>query len=298
MEEQAVNNQVQQPPVNPASPKPGTRWRLAKPGAGWYLAKSNYWIIAGIILVFLLIFSTIYVRSLPSRKPISPPPTTPSSISPTTPSQPSPSASPAPNGVGETADWKTYAFIRANSSVPKFQIKYPTNWDYREVSAGNPLHLIFYTSSIGKLSRQVNDTSSADDPSLPQPLKAPVEIQVAIGKTNRCPCEDVTIGELPAQKITLESWEIIEVVNGEYTFSIMRALKDGLNVDSSLPTVKEIEIFNGMLSTFKFTPASPTGGDQKDQVVCTQEAKLCPDGSYVSRQPPSCAFAPCPQKNK
>ena len=28
--------------------------------------------------------------------------------------------------------------------------------------------------------------------------------------------------------------------------------------------------------------------------VCTQDAKECPDGSFVSRQPPSCAFAPCP----
>lgn len=42
-----------------------------------------------------------------------------------------------------------------------------------------------------------------------------------------------------------------------------------------------------ILSTFKFT-------DQEDQVVCTQDAKLCPDGSYVSRQSPTCEFAPCP----
>jgi len=28
--------------------------------------------------------------------------------------------------------------------------------------------------------------------------------------------------------------------------------------------------------------------------VCTQEAKLCPDGSYVGRTGPNCAFAPCP----
>lgn len=28
--------------------------------------------------------------------------------------------------------------------------------------------------------------------------------------------------------------------------------------------------------------------------VCTTEAKLCPDGSYVGRVPPSCVFAPCP----
>lgn len=31
------------------------------------------------------------------------------------------------------------------------------------------------------------------------------------------------------------------------------------------------------------------------QVVCTQEAKLCPGGSYVSRTGPHCEFSPCPK---
>lgn len=31
-----------------------------------------------------------------------------------------------------------------------------------------------------------------------------------------------------------------------------------------------------------------------DQVACTLEAKLCPDGSSVGRVPPNCEFAPCP----
>lgn len=35
-------------------------------------------------------------------------------------------------------------------------------------------------------------------------------------------------------------------------------------------------------------PAPPRG------TVCAEEAKLCPDGSYVSRQGPACEFAPCP----
>lgn len=30
------------------------------------------------------------------------------------------------------------------------------------------------------------------------------------------------------------------------------------------------------------------------EVACTLEAKQCPDGSYVGRQGPNCAFAPCP----
>ncbi len=35
-------------------------------------------------------------------------------------------------------------------------------------------------------------------------------------------------------------------------------------------------------------------GVAAQQVFCTQDAKLCPDGSYVGRVAPSCAFASCP----
>jgi hypothetical protein len=33
----------------------------------------------------------------------------------------------------------------------------------------------------------------------------------------------------------------------------------------------------------------------KEPAVCTMEAKLCPDGSYVGRTGPKCEFAPCPE---
>ncbi len=32
-----------------------------------------------------------------------------------------------------------------------------------------------------------------------------------------------------------------------------------------------------------------------DMIVCTADAKECPDGSYVSRTGPNCQFATCPQ---
>lgn len=35
-------------------------------------------------------------------------------------------------------------------------------------------------------------------------------------------------------------------------------------------------------------------GDQK-QVVCTMDAKICPDGSAVGRTGPNCEFAACPE---
>lgn len=40
---------------------------------------------------------------------------------------------------------------------------------------------------------------------------------------------------------------------------------------------------------------SPASGDEP--VACTQDAKLCLDGSYVSRQAPDCNFTPCPKED-
>ena len=41
--------------------------------------------------------------------------------------------------------------------------------------------------------------------------------------------------------------------------------------------------------------SSDTGnGSDGENVYCTLDAKLCPDGSYVGRVAPSCDFAPCP----
>lgn len=34
--------------------------------------------------------------------------------------------------------------------------------------------------------------------------------------------------------------------------------------------------------------------NQGNQIMCTMEAKVCPDGSYVGRVAPNCDFAPCP----
>ncbi|HTK33346.1 MAG TPA: hypothetical protein VL335_02235, partial [Candidatus Paceibacterota bacterium] len=36
---------------------------------------------------------------------------------------------------------------------------------------------------------------------------------------------------------------------------------------------------------------------QPEPVVCTMEAKQCPDGSYVGRSGPQCEFAACPSPN-
>jgi len=52
--------------------------------------------------------------------------------------------------------------------------------------------------------------------------------------------------------------------------------------------------FAGYLNYSIWQLNSPAGSGQ---VACTQEAKLCPDGSYVGRTGPKCEFVSCPGGN-
>jgi len=45
-----------------------------------------------------------------------------------------------------------------------------------------------------------------------------------------------------------------------------------------------------LLARMQNTPQQP----QQDTAICTQDAKMCWDGSFVSRQGESCEFTPCP----
>src|SRR4030042_3558703 len=61
--------------------------------------------------------------------------------------------------------------------------------------------------------------------------------------------------------------------------------------------VASIALVYGFSITGKVVEISPTGMVIKDSaggtVACTADAKLCPDGSYVGRVPPSCNFETC-----
>lgn len=44
-------------------------------------------------------------------------------------------------------------------------------------------------------------------------------------------------------------------------------------------------------------PTEPTPPTTNEPVACTMDAKMCPDGSYVGRVAPNCAFASCPNES-
>ena len=44
------------------------------------------------------------------------------------------------------------------------------------------------------------------------------------------------------------------------------------------------------------TKDTPPKMDDNEPIMCTMDAKICPDGSAVGRQGPYCEFAPCPDE--
>ncbi len=53
-------------------------------------------------------------------------------------------------------------------------------------------------------------------------------------------------------------------------------------------------IFAGIAGAFYFYPMSPVAVVPDAPIACTEEAKVCPDGSSVGRTGPECEFAACP----
>lgn len=56
------------------------------------------------------------------------------------------------------------------------------------------------------------------------------------------------------------------------------------------PSKKNLDIYRQIISTFKFIETSPSPSAK----ACTEDAKVCPDGSSVGRTAPNCEFSPCP----
>jgi hypothetical protein len=67
------------------------------------------------------------------------------------------------------------------------------------------------------------------------------------------------------------------------------------------PRTNGFETFVQQLRSIKPNPATTAYSVKSTTscppvVFCPQDAKMCPDGSFVGRVAPSCAFAPCPGK--
>lgn len=288
MEEQTVNNQVQEQPV---SPVPVNK-------------KPNHWIIAAIILAVIVFLPIIFILFLNSQKSITTPP---SSISPT----PSPI-------TDETANWKTYTNAKYN-----YQFKYPNkDWTFdslvppkydEDIQTFDSISLIKLTTMPNKyvdqtvwwmrffVSVQPNpnqltpkelyyfgqytkDIPAGLSTSVPFGEQYLRDLRNRVSREVEYPqgVENTTFLGYPALRETYEKWGSLTFVKDSFMFVMSWSIEDGKETAENAQW-----IFDQILSTFKFL--------DQEQVVCTQDAKLCPDGkTYVGRQGPNCEFAKCP----
>lgn len=70
------------------------------------------------------------------------------------------------------------------------------------------------------------------------------------------------------------------------------------NIPTPMPSVAPEEIpENDEMPPIQDSGVLPSTGSaipEDDLVMCTMDAKMCPDGSFVGRQGPNCEFAACP----
>ncbi|HCR35909.1 hypothetical protein A2130_00085 [Candidatus Woesebacteria bacterium GWC2_33_12] len=103
-----------------------------------------------------------------------------------------------------------------------------------------------------------------------------------------CPPEIKKFTYSNTDKIIINDINAYKIILNEYTYNFLKSPKTNqIYVMKYKNDVdKTTELFDQILSTFKFTGSEP--------VSCTKEAKLCPDGTSVGRTGPNCEFAPCP----
>jgi len=63
--------------------------------------------------------------------------------------------------------------------------------------------------------------------------------------------------------------------------------------ETSIETEQNVQPSPSTPSQYPSDPSSFTEG-KGGAVICTMDAMMCPDGSYVGRTGPRCEFAPCP----
>jgi len=249
MEEQPViNNQVQQAPVNPVP--------VSK--------KPNYWIVAIIVFVLLLVIGSIYMFSLRSQKQMFPPPPEPP-LPPKITLQPSP-------GQDPTANWKTYANTKYG-----YSIKYPQELNiYTRVESlpGNEEQRKLHTTCCIGIYNKDSIILGVDAFEEKRTLEQYKNELLAKDPKDVSNLRTIKILDKEALEYNFTSNKIVTLIDNNTRYNFLYIKGDHYLADQ-------------ILSTFKFL-------DQENQVACTLDAKLCPDGSYVSRQPPNCEFAACP----
>jgi len=230
-----------------------------------------------ILLIVLLIFfglGGIYLalnsKTLPAGRQAKPQPIVPTST-------------PSPAPTDQTANWKIYENTKYH-----YSIKYPKEWSIVEGVSTNPEKITFSSPTSNMLD--------------PKPALVSV---IAVNKTEFNSDWVNNYGPF-AYKTFDKNDKVFAIIANTYM--------EGAAASKEIEQLAK-NTLEKMVSTFKFMETSPTPTcrprpacldatprclipETSDMcpkaVACTQDAKLCLDGSYVGRTGPNCEFAACP----
>lgn len=169
-----------------------------------------------------------------------------------------------------TANWKTYT-----SKALQISFKYPNEWkDPQEKSSQKEIvfeNILTIASKSGTTLDQFVNKNLPTDGTLPV---------------------DYNSGDIQGKRIVYKSGVDQAVVDTLIVFPNQDNNLIIISYTNSPGHITKSETIDQILSTFKFL--SPTSSPTATQKACTQEAKICPNGSAVGRTGPNCEFAPCP----
>ncbi|MEK7186630.1 MAG: hypothetical protein AAB675_04715 [Patescibacteria group bacterium] len=175
-----------------------------------------------------------------------------------------PTSAPIPTPIDETSTWKTY-----NGNFCKISFKYPANWEELTTESQKGCIIEIKNPDLDKQYFVITKVGTS---------------WTEILEKNK-DGQETTIGG--AESVITKpivapdgSFNGVYIHKNDVVYGITYAILEGQN-DLQ-------DIYNQILSTFKFT-------ETNNPVACTEEAKICPDGSSVGRTGPKCEFTPCPQ---
>lgn len=208
------------------------------------------YILVGVLILGLVAGGAYYLGKQATPKS-SPAPIVSQTPQPT----PTPDASPAPTGAGETANWKAYTSAKA-----KYSFKYPTEWPLVNIPVSNGC-----TVCIEDLQFTPNYNPNSGDTTIAvilvnkeasiKTLDDYINIHVK-GDSSKIDLKNTSVGGENAVSYRLSGGipplPIIEYAVVKNGFNYQIRLEDSKETNKS--TKKNLQLFNQILSTFKFLP--------------------------------------------
>lgn len=189
-------------------------------------------------------------------------------------------------------------------------ISYPATWEltnqkldtYDRLNLSYPDDISTYSVFIEKFINHTSKTTSSFA-SLSDVIKNSNEFNLPKTQWKNATINNIKVLEspiihVPSLAASDEQYVLLMSGDNKYIYKIFFISHSGTNGISEIFSnlIKRIKINSPPHTSTTYSSPTPvidgTSGNYNN-TVCIQDARMCPNGSYVSRTGPNCEFAPC-----